>query len=236
MNLSVLLLALNLAAATPPADTAYVNQPPSRDGTGKVYMGREIAIPMGHRGATWLERRSREHEESPATLVRMLQLRPTDVVADIGAGTGYFSFRIAPLVPQGSVLAVDIEPEMLDDIRAKMKRTRVENIVPVQGAIDDPGLPADSVDVALMVDAYHEFSHPREMMRAILGALRPGGRVVLVEYRAEDTDVPIKPLHKMTEAQARREMEAAGLRWLRTANDLPWQHFMVFEKPASRSP
>jgi ubiquinone/menaquinone biosynthesis C-methylase UbiE len=220
-----------MAAANTAADTAYTHQTPSPDGTGKVYMGREIAIPMGHRGANWLERAVRETEEAPDVLIRELQLSPTDIVADIGAGTGYFSFRVSPRVPKGRVFAVDIDPQMLDDIRDRMKSTGLANIVPVLGKIDDPGLPRDSVDVVLMVDAYHEFSHPREMMRGVLAALRPGGRVVLVEYRLEDPDVPIKRLHKMSQQQARAEMEAAGLTWVQTSGVLPRQHLMVFRKP-----
>lgn len=223
-----------LPATTPhaatPADTSYVQQKATPDGTGKVYMGREIAIPLGHCGANWLERSRREQEEAPDVLLRELRLAPSDVVADIGAGTGYFTFRISPLVPQGGVYAVDIDMEMLDDIRARMKRANVTNVEPVLGAIDDPALPANRVDVALMVDAYHEFSHPREMMRGILKSLRPGGRVVLVEYRGEDPKVPIKPLHKMTQAQARRELESVGLRWVETRDVLPRQHLMIFEK------
>ena len=226
----VLLLAASIPHAATPADTSYVQQPATRDGTGKIYMGREIAIPLGHHGAGWLERSGREKEEAPDILLRELRLAPTDVVADIGAGTGYFTFRISPLVPQGRVYAVDVDMEMLDDIRARIKREQVTNVEPVLGAIDNPSLPANRVDVALIVDAYHEFSHPREMMRGILEALRPGGRVVLVEYRGEDPKVPIKPLHKMTQAQARREMESVGLKWIETRDVLPRQHMMFFEK------
>ena len=225
-----LLLAATAPRAATPVDTTYIQQAATRDGTGKVYMGREIAVPLGHHGAGWLERSRREQEEAPDILLRELRLAPTDVVADIGAGTGYFTFRISPLVPDGRVYAVDIDMEMLDDIRARMKQGNVTNVEPVLGAINDPALPANRVDVVLMVDAYHEFSHPREMMRGILKALRPGGRVVLVEYRGEDPDVPIKPLHKMTQAQARREMESVGLRWVETRDTLPRQHLMIFEK------
>lgn len=220
-----------LASAHTAADTAYVQHKPSAGGTGKYYMGREIAVPLGHRGADWLERPHREQEESTDTLVRELRLSPTDVVADIGAGTGYFTFRLSPVLPRGKVFAVDIQHEMLDIIRSRMAAAGVENVVPVLGNIDDPRLPKDAVDVALMVDSYHEFSHPREMMRGILRALRPGGRVVLVEYRLEDPSVPIRRLHKMSEKQVRAEMEAVGLKWLETRNVLPWQHFMVFKKP-----
>jgi ubiquinone/menaquinone biosynthesis C-methylase UbiE len=225
------LAAAPVARAAAPADTAYVFREATRDGTGKVYLGREIAQVLGHRGADWLERADREQEEAPDVLVRELDLAATDVVADIGAGTGYFTFRLCPLVPQGTVLAVDIQEEMLDIIRSRAADRGIGNVVPVLGEIDDPRLPEGGVDVALLVDAYHEFSHPREMMRGIYRALRPGGRVVLVEYRAEDPDVPIKPLHKMSEKQARAEMSAAGLEWVETREVLPRQHFLVFRKP-----
>ncbi len=219
------------ASAGTTADSVYTYGKASRDGTGKFYMGREIAQVMGHRGAEWLERGDREAEEAPDVLIRKLSLSKTDVVADIGAGTGYFTFRISPLVPEGKVYAVDIEPEMLEFIQERMVRNRVDNVIPVRGSIFDPKLPDESVDMVLLVDAYHEFSHPYEMMRNIFSSLSPGGRVVLVEYRAEDPDVPMKPLHKMSERQARVEMEAVGLKWLGTSFALPWQHFMVFEKP-----
>ena len=208
----------------------------SRDGTGKVYMGREIAQVMGHLGAAWLERPERAERELPERVVDSLRLAPDDVVADVGAGTGYFTFRIAERVPEGGVYAVDIQPEMLDIIDARAEAEGFENVVAVQGTADDPNLPDASVDVALIVDAYHEFSHPREMMEGIVRALRPGGRVVLIEYRGEDPAegrrpaVSIKPLHTMTEAQVRRELEAVGLRWRSTGAFVPGQHVLVFEK------
>ncbi len=197
-------------AARPVVDTAYVYRPATHDGTGKVYFGREIAQVMGHLGADWLERPEREREERTDLLLDILNLKPTDVVADIGAGTGYFSFRMAPRVRQGRVLAVDIQPEMLGFIRQGMKVRKVTNVEPVLGTIDDPRLPEKSIDLALLVDAYHEFSHPREMMAHIAAALRPGGRVVLVEYRLEDPNVPIKALHKLSVAQAEKRDEGGG--------------------------
>ena len=203
----------------------------SPDGIGKFYMGREIAQVMGHQGAGWLERSSRESEEQPSLLVKALNLKPTDVVADIGAGTGYFSFRLAPLVPKGKVLAVDIQPEMLEIIKSLEKEKNITNVEPVLGGISNPNLPNQSVDLALMVDAYHEFAYPREMMEGIVRALKPGGRVVLVEYRGENPFVLIKALHKMTQKQARKEMSAVGLTWMETKDFLPQQHVMVFEKP-----
>ena len=216
-----------------PRDTSdlYTQKEPSRDGTGKVYMGREIAQVMGHRGAAWLERPERAETELPERVVRGLVLDSSDVVADIGAGTGYFTFRVAPEVPRGTVYAVDIQPEMLDIIRRRVEEHGVSNVEPVRGTVQDPNLPGGAVDVAFIVDAYHEFSYPREMVQGIAEALRPGGRLVLVEYRGEDPTVPIKPLHKMTETQVRREIEAAGLRWRETKDMLPQQHFVVFEKP-----
>jgi len=218
-------------AAAEPDTSHYTTGPASRDGTGKFYMGREISKVMGHRGAAWLERPERAEVEEPDRVVDSLGLAPDDVVADIGAGTGYFTFRIAEQVPEGGVYAVDIQPEMLDILMERAWEQGFENVEPVRGDVDDPNLPAESVDLALIVDAYHEFSHPREMMEGLLGALRPGGRVVLLEYRAEDPSIPIKPLHKMTEAQVRRELEAAGLRHVETKDFLPRQHFLVFEKP-----
>lgn len=217
------------AAGEPPG---YTTRSPSRDGIGKVYLGREISGVMGHLGAGWLERPEREREERTDLFIGRLALEPDDVVADIGAGTGYFSFPVAARVPDGRVLAVDIQPEMLALIEDKRDRLGVDNVEPVRGTIADPNLPVGEVDLAFIVDAYHEFSHPWEMARGIHRALRPGGRLVLVEYRGEDRTVPIKPLHKMTEAQARRELEAAGFAWLRTDDYLPWQHVLVFEKSA----
>lgn len=210
----------------------YEFKQPSRDGTGKFYLGREIAHVMGHQAIDWLERRSREREERTDLVVDAMGLRETDVVADIGAGSGYFTFRIAPRVPKGRVIAVDIQQEMLDFIEEKNRQEHAGNIQPLLGAIDDTRLPAASVDVVLMVDAYHEFSHPWEMMRSIVRGLKPGGRVILLEYRGEDDAEPIKPLHKMTVEQVRREMEAVGLEWVETKDFLPWQHFLVFRKPS----
>lgn len=202
----------------------------SGDGTGKYYMGREIAQVMGHQGASWLERPGREKEERTDILMKALEMKPTDVVADIGAGTGYFTFRMSPLVPQGKVLAVDIQQEMIDYLNENKAKQKAVNVQPVLGTIQDPNLPAGSVDLALFVDAYHEFSHPREMMQAIVTALKPGGRVALVEYRAEDPNVPIRPRHKMTLAQAQKEMQAVGLTLKNTSDALPQQHLLFFEK------
>ena len=238
LSLAGLLLLLTAPAcaqesspSAPDTSDVYTQTAPSRDGIGKVYMGREISRVMGHRGAAWLERPERARKEQPALLVDSMRLAPDDVVADIGAGTGYFTFRIAPKVADGRVFAVDIQPEMLDIMRGKIDQQGIDNVTLVQGTVRDPRLPADSIDAALMVDAYHEFAYPREMMLNLREALVPGGRVYLVEYRKEDPSIPIKPLHKMTEAQAKKEMRAVGLEWVATEEMLPRQHFMIFQKP-----
>jgi ubiquinone/menaquinone biosynthesis C-methylase UbiE len=214
----------------PEAEGVYQQRSPSRDGIGKIYLGREIAQVMGHLGAGWLERSSRTDEEQPERAIAALDLQPSDTVADIGAGTGYFSFRIAAIVPQGKVLAVDVQPEMLDIIAAIQQETKVTNIKPVLGQVDNPNLPSASVDLALMVDAYHEFEYPKEMMSAIVEALKPNGRVVLLEYRGENPLIPIKPLHKMTQRQVKKEMAIVGLKWQQTKDVLPQQHIMIFGK------
>ncbi|MGF1522969.1 MAG: class I SAM-dependent methyltransferase [Leptolyngbyaceae cyanobacterium] len=230
---SVLCLVL-FACSGVAAETSsqYQFREPSRDGIGKVYMGREIAQVMGHEGAYWLERPSRELQEHPQLIVDQLGLEPANVVADLGAGTGYMSVRLAQQVPEGKVLAVDVQPEMLELLRLRLAEEDIENIEPVQGAVDDPHLPAASVDLALMVDAYHEFEFPLEMMTYLREALKPGGRIVLAEYRAENPLVLIKRLHKMSEAQVKREMQAVGFTWQKTDESLPQQHLLFFEKSA----
>ena len=201
------------------------------DGIGKYYMNREIAKVMGHQAMMWLERPSRVAEEKPDLTVEKLDLKPDDVVADIGAGTGYFSFRMAQQVPEGKVYAVDIQPEMLDAIAFLEEENNIDNVETVLGTEENPNLPPESIDLALMVDAYHEFAYPREMMEGIVEALKPGGRVVLLEYRKENPMIMIKPLHKMTQKQVKKELKAVGLKWQETKQFLPEQHFLVFSKP-----
>lgn len=242
-TLSSLLLAVLSIASAHKADALpnesqpiYSQKIPSRDGVGKVYMGREISFVMGHRGIDWLERPERRREERTDLVIKGMQLESDAVVVDLGAGSGYFSFRIGPSVSQGRVLAVDIQPEMLQVIERRKLQDGISNIETILGSETSPNLPAAAVDAVLMVDAYHEFSHPREMMLALVEALRPGGRVFLVEYRAEDPSIAILPLHKMTEAQARLEMEAVGLEFVENRAMLPQQHFLVFRKPEPSSP
>lgn len=202
------------------------------DGIGKFYLGREIAHVMGHQGADWLERPERAEEEKPDQMIELLGLKSGQVVADIGAGTGYISWRMARKVaPGGKVYGVDIQQEMLDLLGANMKKRGVTNVFGVLGTETDPKLPPASVDLVIMVDVYHEFSEPVEMMRNIVKALKPGGRVAFVEYRAEDPEVPIKRVHKMSEAQVKKEAAAAGLQWEKTIPDLPRQHLILVRKP-----
>jgi SAM-dependent methyltransferase len=203
------------------------------DGIGKFYMGREIAQVMGHQGAGWLERSSRGVEEQPGAAIAALDLSPTSVVADIGAGTGYFSFRISPQVPQGKIFAVDVQPEMIDILNFLKQENEITNVEPTLGSETDPNLAAETVDLALMVDAYHEFAYPREMMMGIVKALKPGGQAVLLEYRGENPLIPIKGLHKMTQRQVKKEMSVVGLVWQETKDLLPQQHLMIFRKGES---
>lgn len=216
-----------------PAEARYETRArPSRDGIGKIYFGREIAHVMGHQGAGWLERPEREEEERTDVLIDALALKPGEVVADIGAGSGYFSWRMARKVgAKGKVYAVEIQQEMLDILMANMRKRRVGDIVePVLGTVQDPKLPEGGVDTILLVDVYHEFDFPYEMTRAMIKALKPGGRLVLVEYRGEDPNVPIKPLHKMTVTQVRKEMSAHPIQFEQTIATLPRQHIIVFRK------
>ena len=214
-----------------PTSTRYEQRTPSRDGIGKFYMGREISQVMGHQGAEWLERPEREREEMPNRLVELLKLKEGDVVADIGIGTGYIARKISPKIGEtGTIYGVEIQQEMLDILAEKMAEEGITNIKGVLGTITDPKLPPNSVDLAIMVDVYHEFSHPYEMMQNICSGLKTGGRVVFVEYRAEDRSVPIKRLHKMSELQVIKEATPHPLSWVETLDDLPWQHVIIFEK------
>lgn len=218
--------------ARPPDSAGYERRPPrDPNGIGLYYEGRQIAHVMGHEGADWLERDDRAQDEGTDLLLHELALKPTDAVADIGAGTGFFSFRLARLVPRGEVLAVDIQPEMITELKQRQLKNGLANVKPLLGTTADPHLPANTLDLVLIVDAYHEFDHPREMGRAIARALRPGtGRLALVEYRAEDPNVPIKAIHKMTVAQAKKEMQTVGLTLVQDDEKLPQQHLLFFRR------
>ena len=217
----------------PAVAAGYERIAPTADGIGKRYMGRHIARVMGVGGAPWLERPEREREEQGERMLGALGLRPSMVVADVGAGTGYHSRRIARRVgPAGIVYAVDVQPGMLQEVRARATAEGIANVRTVLAGTQVLNLPPRSVDLALMVDVYHELEFPQEVLQDLVRAMKPGGRIVFVEYRAEDARVPIRPLHRMSIAQVKREAAAAGLRWQRTINVLPWQHVLVFTTPA----
>ena len=227
----VLALATLLGPAAFAQAPRYSSAPASAGGIGKRYMGREIAGVMGWQGAAWLEREEREREERTDLLMTALALKPGMVVADIGAGTGYLSRRMAAAVaPGGRVLAVDVQPEMIRMLQDLARTSGLRNIEPRLGTETDVKLRAASVDLAIMVDVYHELAFPYEVLASIVRALKPGGQLVFVEYRAEDAQVPIKALHKMSEAQVRREAAVQPLVWERTVGSLPWQHLIVFRK------
>lgn len=225
-----LYMCMGIAAIAQSESGPYSYQKGDPYGTGKWYMGREIAHVMGHQAMEWLERPERNREERVDKLIKNLDLQPIDTVIDVGAGTGYHSFRMAAELVEGHVYAVDIQKEMLEAVEHRARREDVSNISVILGNALGFDLPVGSAQKVLMVDVYHEFSHPVEMMSAVRQALAPGGLVYLVEYRMESQWVPIKKVHKMSEAQAVKEMEAAGFRLQKNMGNLPWQHCMVFEK------
>ena len=232
------LLGAEPASPTPrPTSPAYEYRPGSFDGTGKWFLGREIAHFMSHQGAPWLERDERETEEAPHRLVSGLGLKPGDQVGDVGAGSGYLTWRMARMVgPTGKVYANDIQPEMIAILRTNLLARGITNVVPVLGTPTDPKLPNNTLDLIILVDVYHECDHPMEMTRRMTDALKPGGRLVFVEYRGEERWIPIKPLHKMTAAQVRSEMAVhPGLEFVENLTNLPRQHILVFRKKTDRT-
>jgi ubiquinone/menaquinone biosynthesis C-methylase UbiE len=223
----VMLLAFTLSSAT--ADEPPI--PPPLE----TYHGRTIATTMHYLGAPWLTRESREREEECSQLLKILRLEPGQAVCDMGCGNGFYSLPLAELVgEQGKVVAVDIQPEMLDLLKDRAKEKGIKNIECVLGTVVDPKLADESLDMVLMVDVYHEFSHPEQMLRAIRRSLKPTGRVALVEFRGEDPDVPIKPLHKMTKAQIMKELPPNGFKLVEEFDALPWQHVMFFQRDDAR--
>jgi ubiquinone/menaquinone biosynthesis C-methylase UbiE len=232
MNRALSALFLIVAAASHAQTNFYeTRREHDRDGIGKFYHGREIAHVMGHQAADWLERPNRNEEENTELLVETLKFKPGENVADIGAGTGYFTRRIAKrIAPGGKVFAVEIQQEMLDVLTNRLTREGITNVAPVLGSVKDPKLPAKSIDTILMVDVYHEFDFPFEMIESMCRALKPGSRVVFVEYRAEDEKVPIKRVHKMSLAQVKKEMTPHPLTFAESIEVLPWQHIIVFRR------
>ena len=211
-------------------DNKYTFKDGDYNGIGKWYMGREIAYVMGFQGIGWLERSEREQEENVSKLILNMRIKSDDIIADIGAGSGYHAFRIAPIAKNGLVYAVDIQTEMLMTIEKNKEFSEIKNIETILGTEKSVQLPKNSVDKILMVDVYHEFSFPVEMITSIKNALKPNGQLFLIEYRGEDPLVPIKTIHKMTEQQALKEMESAGFKLKENIDNLPWQHCMIFVK------
>ncbi|MFC3880302.1 class I SAM-dependent methyltransferase [Algoriphagus namhaensis] len=207
---------------------SYTN--PTRDGTGKIYMGREISQVMGFAGRAWLERQSREQEESVSLAIQNLPVTQSSVVADVGAGSGYYTFRVATKVPNGKVYAVEIQQDAIDYLNERSTQEGVENVETVLGTEKSPNLPENSVDLAFMVDVYHELAFPEEMLQEIRKSLKPGGKLLLIEYRGEDPTIMIKPLHKMTAAQVKKELKANGFKFVENGTFMKIQHFLVFEK------
>jgi cyclopropane fatty-acyl-phospholipid synthase-like methyltransferase len=229
-----------VGAAEPPARQA---QPTSPDATKNEssqaelppalthYKGREIAQTMHYLGAPWLTRETRNEEEDCQTLLKALKLQPGQTVCDMGCGNGFYTIEMAKLVGEkGRVLAVDIQPEMLTLLKERGKKAGVKNIEPILGTLIDPRLPDQSLDLILLVDVYHEFSHPEHMLRAMRKSLKPKGRLVLVEFRLEDPEVPIKLLHKMSKEQILKELPPNGYKLVEQFDGLPWQHVMFFER------
>ncbi len=212
------------------ADSPYSSKTPDYDGIGKVYMGREISFVMGFEGRDWLERQSREQEESISLALENLPISSNSVVADIGAGSGYYTFRIAPKVPEGKVYAVEIQDEAIQYLQNRTKELGFSNVIPIMGAEQTPNLPANSIDLVIMVDVYHELEYPQEMLAAIKESLKPDGKILLIEYRGEDPAVAIKPLHKMTVRQVEKELKANGFKLAENGQFMNIQHFLVFEK------
>lgn len=212
------------------ADSPYTSKTPAYDGIGKVYMGREISFVMGFEGRDWLERLSREQEESISLALENLPISSNSVVADIGAGSGYYTFRIAPKVPEGKVYAVEIQDEAIQYLQDRTKELGFSNVFPIMGAEQTPNLPSKSIDLVIMVDVYHELEYPQEMLTAIKESLKPDGKILLIEYRGEDPAIAIKPLHKMTVRQVEKELKANGFKLVENGQFMNIQHFLVFEK------
>ncbi len=212
------------------ADTGYVFHNGSVDGIGKFYMGREIAHVMGASGSEWLERDERNKEENTQLAIEQINLPIDGVVADIGAGTGYYSFKLSAKVPKGKVYAVEVQDEMISYLKNRKALLKDSIVEIVKSTALLPNLPDNSVDLAIMVDVYHELEFPREMLQAIRKALKPNGKILLLEYRGEDPAVPIKLLHKTTVAQLNRELMANGFQLNYKGDFLPMQHFLLYKK------
>ena len=202
------------------------------------YLGRRIAIPMSYHGIPWLNRPERIQEENPEEMLEQLEVQPGMTVCDMGCGDGYYTMELAKRVgPTGKVIAVDIQPEMLQELSRRCERNNLKNVEMILGLPHDPKLPTGKVDLILMVDVYHEFSNPVEMLTSMRESLKPNGRIALVEFRGEDPQVPIKPEHKMTKKQILKEYQANKMGLVKEYDRLPWQHLMFMgAEPQEKSP
>lgn len=227
--MAMLLASISINAQDRLSSPTYTYEKGDPNGIGKWYMGREIAYVMGYQGIGWLERTEREKEEKTAKLLSNMNIDSTDVIADIGAGSGYHVFRMSQMAHKGVIYAVDIQPEMLVAMAYKIAADDVKNVETIQGGEQSTNLLENSINKVLMVDVYHEFNYPAEMLASIKKALKPNGKIFLIEYRAEDADVPIKTIHKMTQQQAAKEFKAAGFVLESNIGNLPWQHCMIFK-------
>lgn len=230
---TLLLTALVLGGDPPKTETPRYETRKNHDpnGIGKFYMGREIAHVMSHQGAGWLDRPEREKEEHASKLLPALKIEKGQHIVDLGAGSGYYTLRLAKEVgPEGKVYAVDIQKQMLEIIRKKMKAAELANIDLIYNTPTDPKLPEGKIDLVLMVDVYHELSHPFEFVTELMKSVKSGGKLVFVEFREEDDNVPILAVHKMAEKQVIREMRPHPVRHVSTIGILPWQHIIIFEK------
>ena len=225
----IIILFNSCGSQTSETSGVYTYQIEDYNGIGKWYMGREIASVMGFEGMEWLERPERESEENVSTLIKNMSIDSEDIVADIGAGSGYHTFRMALKAQKGFIYAIDIQEEMLSEISSRINKGYLKNIAPILGNETNINLAENSVDKILLVDVYHEFKYPFEMMKSIKKALRSNGKIFIIEYRGEDPKVPIKKIHKMTEKQVVKEMKAIGLKLEVNMDNLPWQHCLIFE-------
>ena len=212
------------------SEETYIFKNGDKNGIGKWYLDREIAHVMGYEGINWLERSTREKEENTSKLIENMNIQSTDIIADIGAGSGYHVFKMAPIAHRGTVYAVDIQTEMLQAVLESEQYKKYKNIELIQGDEKSVKLPENTFDKMLMVDVYHEFNFPKEMMLSIKKSLKENGKIYLIEYRSEDFNVPIKTIHKMSEKQAVKEMKAVGFKLEKNNTNLPWQHCLVFVK------
>lgn len=211
-------------------DTTYTYKEATSDGKGKFYKGREIAQVMSFEGADWLERNSRPKEENTDLAISKLPVTKSSIIADIGAGTGYYTFKIASKVPKGKVYAVEIQNDAIKYLKDRSKKLQQNNVTVIKGGEQSPNLPDNTIDLALMVDVYHELLYPHEMLQAIRRSLKLKGKLLLLEYRAEDPKIQIKELHKMSVAQVNKELTANGFHLIQDGEFMPIQHFLVYEK------